>query len=62
MKNLDPKNTNLQSNQYDESKEGNDQTEQTEVHQLGCNQSDGGTKMSNQVTILVKLYSANLVA
>ena len=56
MKNLDPKNTNLQFDQYDESKEGNDQTEQTEMHQLDCDQSDCGTKMSNQVTILVKFY------
>ena len=62
MKNLVPKSTNLQFDQHDESKEGNDQTEQTEVHQLDCKQSDGGTKMSNQVTILVKFYSANLVA
>ena len=61
MKNLDPKNTNLQFDQHDESKEGNDQTEQTEVHQLDCDQSDGGTKMSNQVTILVKFYCVILL-
>ena len=52
MKNLDPKNTNLQFDQHDESKEGNDQTEQTDDK----DQSDGETKMSNQVTILVKSY------
>jgi len=51
MKKFDPKDTNLQFDEYGESKEGNDQTEQTEVHQLDCNQSgEGGTIMSNQVT------------
>lgn len=49
MKNSVSKNTNLQFDQYSESEEGTDQREQAEVHQ-----SDGGTKMSNQVTILVK--------
>ena len=51
MKNSVSKNTNLQFDQYNESEEGTDQREQTEVHQ-----SDDGTtcKMSNQVTILVK--------
>ena len=63
MKNVDRKDTDWQFDQYDESREGNDQTEQTERYPcLDCKQSDDGTKMSNQVTILVKFYSANLVA
>ena len=62
MKNSVSKNSNLQFDQYNESEEGNDQREQTETHQSYCKQSDGGTKMSNQVTILVKFYNANLVA